>query len=905
MPSTSQKRIFPESAAIKDLKKPQLNKCIIRRMPLSQGQIIDHYEILAPVGAGGMGEVYRARDTRLNRDVAIKVLPGVSSSDPERLRRFEQEAQAAAALNHPNIVAIYQLGTFEGSPYIVSELLDGETLRERLKRGPLPVRKVIEYGSQIARGLAAAHEKGIIHRDLKPENLFLTKDGQVKILDFGLAKLMQLKQLEFTKPAHEAQTIAGMLLGTVGYMSPEQVRGELADHRSDIFSFCAVLREMLVGQRTFQKQTSVETMSAILNEEPLPLTQVRQNIPPALQRVLQRGLEKNPEQRFQSASDLGFALEALSDSAPSTLTTSYPVGEKAAVRSRKPFILGAIAGVALLALIAYLWIRPAPAPQVSNYVQLTHDGLQKRLMGTDGSRLFMTVVKSGVQDTAAIPVSGGEETSIPMPSPAMLPVALSPDGASLLLVDGHGYPAVGPFWSLPVFGGSPRRLGDSRGQVASWSADGQMMAYADDMDVYLAKADGTEPRKLVTMKAFVSEIEWSPDAKHLRIGTTEITQSGTSAVAGEQVIWEVAADGSNPHRLLDPTQSGSDECCGRWTTDGKYFVYQSQGQIWALPKEGALIHSKANPVQLTSSPMSLQSPLPSKDGKKIFVVGRTYRGELTQFNLKTGEASPFLGGISADWIDSSRDGMQVVYVAYPQGDLWKSNVDGTGRVQLTFGPVSPVLPRWSPDGKTIVFFDFPQGPNRPGRIYEIPADGGTPRELMPNDKHNQQDPTWSPDGKKIVFSGDANDAAAEKNMPAIRIYDLDTHRISVLPGSEGLFSPRWSPDGRSIAAMSSNASKLMLFDFETQKWTEIGTGTLSWLNWSKDGQYIYLKELSGKGAVERVRVADHSVQRLVDLKDFALTGLGGGSVSVAPDGSPLVVRDRGTQDVYALDWATP
>ncbi len=283
------------------------------------GGMIEQYRIVAKIGAGGMGEVYRARDSRLGRDVAIKVLPSFFSADPDRLRRFEQEARAAAALNHPNILAVHQMGTYEGAPYMVSELLEGETLRETIKRGRLSVRKVIDYGVQIARGLAAAHEKGIVHRDLKPENLFVTKDGRVKILDFGLAKLTQPQ----SSSQHSALTLtegteAGVVMGTVGYMAPEQVRGEAADHRADIFAFGAILYEMLSGKRAFQKPTSPETMTAILNEDPPGISQVTTNIPPAMQRVVHRCLEKNPEQRFQSASDLAFALDALSESGGSS-----------------------------------------------------------------------------------------------------------------------------------------------------------------------------------------------------------------------------------------------------------------------------------------------------------------------------------------------------------------------------------------------------------------------------------------------------------------------------------------------------------------------------------------------------------------------------------------------------------
>jgi len=873
-------------------------------MPLKPNQVIDQYEIVALIGSGGMGEVYRARDTRLNRDVAIKVLPGLSTADAERLRRFELEARAAAALNHPNILAVYQMGMHQGAPFLVSELLEGETLRDRVKRGPLPVRKVIDYGIQIAKGLAAAHDKGIVHRDLKPENLFLTKDGRAKILDFGLARLTQPKESELAQSSQEVQTVAGMLMGSMGYMSPEQVRGRVADHRSDIFTFSAVLYEMLTGQRAFQKATSIDSMSAILNEEPTPLSQVLPSVSPAIERVIQRGLEKNPEQRFQSASDLAFALDAAVDPAQSMYTSSYRLDQKKTTRSRNSFLLIGAGALVILAVVAYLWLRPLPEPQVANYVQLTHDGLQKSLIGTDGSRLFLTILDSGVEDTAALPITGGEPTRIALPAPSMFPVDLSPDGSSFLVVDGTGYPATGPLWRVPVLSDSPRRLGDAAGHIGVWSADGTQLAFGKGTDVYLANADGTDVRKLATMKGIVSGLAISNDGSHVQVETEEISQSGTSVVVGERSMWEVSANGSTPRPLIPGWQNSANECCGTWTPDGKYFVFESAGQIWALPGEERFLRRRAKPIQLTASPMQLQSPLPSKDGKKLFVVGMTFRGELTSFDAKTGKPSLFLGGISADWVDASRDGMQVVYVSYPQGDLWKSNADGSNRVQLTFGTIKPVLPRWSPDGQTILFFEFPNGPAKPGMMFEIPASGGTPHELIPDDRQNEQDATWSADGKQIAFAGDANDANASSG-PAIKILDLQSGKVSPLTGSQTMFSPRWSPDGRYIAAMTSDSSKLMLFDFQTKNWKQIGTGTLSWMNWSRDGQYIYVKDLAGKGAVERIRVSDGKEDQLVDLKNFVLTGLGGGSVSVAPDGSPLLLRDRGTQDIYSLDWVQP
>ncbi len=296
-------------------------------MTVAQGTRLGPYEVIAPLGAGGMGEVYRARDTRLGRDVAVKVLPATFSADPDRLHRFEQEACAAGALNHPNILIVHDIGTHDGSPYVISELLEGETLRARISVAMLPQRRAVDYALQIAHGLAAAHDKGIVHRDLKPDNIFITKDGRVKILDFGLAKLTQADgdQSQTDIPTRRVDTGPGVVMGTAGYMSPEQVRGVKIDHRSDIFSFGAILYEMLSGHRAFHGESAADTMSAILKEDPPDLSGTNHNVSPALERLLDHCLEKNPEERFHSARDLSFALEALSGSSTTsteTVTTS-------------------------------------------------------------------------------------------------------------------------------------------------------------------------------------------------------------------------------------------------------------------------------------------------------------------------------------------------------------------------------------------------------------------------------------------------------------------------------------------------------------------------------------------------------------------------------------------------------
>src|SRR5262252_6927210 len=291
-------------------------------MTLAAGTKLGPYEVLAPIGAGGMGEVYRAKDPRLGREVAIKVLPATFAHDADRLKRFEQEAQAAGALNHPNITSVFDIGSHEGAPYIVTELLEGETLRSRLSAGAISVRKAIDYAVQLAKGLAAAHEKGIVHRDLKPENVFLTRDGRLKILDFGLAKLKSEKD----ESGHtDMQTVSGgtqpgVVLGTMGYMAPEQVRGKTADRRSDLFAFGTILYEMLSGQRAFRGDTAADTITAILTKEPPDLSQTNQEIHPGLDRIVRHCLEKNPEERFESARDVAFDLENLSGVSSPTLT---------------------------------------------------------------------------------------------------------------------------------------------------------------------------------------------------------------------------------------------------------------------------------------------------------------------------------------------------------------------------------------------------------------------------------------------------------------------------------------------------------------------------------------------------------------------------------------------------------
>jgi serine/threonine protein kinase/Tol biopolymer transport system component len=862
-------------------------------LKLGPGDRLGSYEILSVLGAGGMGEVYRARDSALGRDVAIKVLPDFVFTEPDRLVRFEQEAKAAAALNHPNIVGVYQFGTYEDRPYLVTELLEGETLRDRLEHGPLPLRKTVDYGIQIAHGLAAAHKKGIVHRDLKPENLFLVKDGRVKILDFGVAKILQSddKDTPGVDSAHlpTVATQPGVVLGTWGYMSPEQVRGQVVDQRSDIFALGAILHEMVTGKRTFGRPTSADTISAILHDEPAAISQTAPRMPLGLQRVIDRCLEKNADQRFQSASDMAFALEALSDTALTSTATRVQVKLQKA-RKRTALIVAPLAALAGAFVLGYWLAHPSSRPKASNYVQLTHDGQPKSLLGTDGARLFLGLGPFPYQGGAEMPTAGGEPRIIAMPSEHAVPLVLSPDGSNLLAVDGQGVPPSGPLWAVPVTGGSPRRLGDLSGETGSWSPDGRMLAYAKHNELFLANANGTESHKLCAVEGDINSIVWSPDGERLRLDASQ--------TVGQHQFWEVSTTGGDQKRLLAGWHVPPDECCGRWTTDGEYFIFQSNNQIWVL-RAATYLHRSPSPIQLTSSPMSLSTPIPSNDGKRLYVVGDVHRGELTRYDSATSQFLPFLAAISAEYAAFSKDGQWVTYVTYPEGTLWRSKVDGGERMQLTYPPMYPMLPRWSPDGKTIMFFEFERA-GKASRIYEISTEGGTPRELIPSDSEHQVDPNWSPDGHKVVFAGNPSQSNSE-----IKVFEVATGKISSLPSSQGMFSPRWSPDGRYIGALSADSSRLMVFDNQTGKWFELAQGSFGWLNWSHDGQALYFLDQSGKGAVLRVRIDGHKTEQVLALDSFKTTGRYSGSLALMPDDSPLLLREAGTQDVYALDWEMP
>ena len=498
--------------------------------------------------------------------------------------------------------------------------------------------------------------------------------------------------------------------------------------------------------------------------------------------------------------------------------------------------------------------------------------------------------------------SGGEPKKLPnLLPPGFYPLSLSPDGSALLAVEEQAGVGNGQIWSLPLFGGSPRRLGDAIGRGAALSPDGKWLAYANRSELFLAKADGTDIRKLVTMgdPAVIYETVWSPDQRHLRFDVVD-------TLGGRSLIWEVSLDGTGLHQLLPGwTHKPDQECCGTWTADGRYFVFRSRRQIWALPRKSGILPIQPKPVQLTFSPLSLGIiPMLSADGHKLFVVGRTFGGEAMRYDAKAGQFVPYLGGISADSFTFSKDGQWVAYVTYPDGALWRSKVDGSERLQLTYPPSGlfppgyALTPHWSPDGKRIIFREIQTDSTT--KTLEVSADGTSLHVLTPADQVSQHE-SLSPDGTKIALSGEANHPEA-----TIRILDVATHKIDELPGSKGMVGASWSPDGRRMVAVSADLAQLFLFDSHTGKWTELVKAQPAGWEFSPDGQYLQYLDKTGSGCVWRIRLSDGKKEKVVDLQNSIDTGYWGfGQLSVAPDGSPLLLRDTGTQDIYSLDWEEP
>lgn len=570
---------------------------------------------------------------------------------------------------------------------------------------------------------------------------------------------------------------------------------------------------------------------------------------------------------------------------------------------RRFLFYGAVALLLILAALVAYRLVPSPPPRVLGFTQITRDGLMKVGIFSDGERLYFPELQGDHFVVSQVSVAGGETSTLTTPFANVIVGGIVPNGSALVVVPFEGTGKGGETWSLPLPSGPPRRIGDLRGDSVAWSHDGNQVAFSQGADIYAAKSDFSEPRRLVTAENRVYSMSFSPDGGRLRFSVVDPRNASSS-------IWEMASNGKGLRPLLPGWNSDPRECCGSWTPDGKYFLFQSsrggRNSIWVLDEKSTSLSGTAKPVQLTNGPLDFASPLVSKDGKRIFAIGSQPRGELVRYDGKSGFA-PYLGGGSISDLAFSADGKWVAYVTVPESQLWRSRVDGSERLQLTSEGMQAGLPRWSPDGKQILFMGTDLKTD--WLAYVASSNGTGLRQLMPGAPAGY-DPSWSPDGKSIVLTLNGAGEPSPQPLPegpGIAIYDLETRKVSPLPGATQSFSPRWSPDGRYISAVTNDSLKLMLFDRVSQQWQELVSLPIGYPTWSHDGQYLYFDTtLTDDAAFFRVRVSDHKLERLFSLKGIRrYWGEFGQWTGLAPDDSPLLVRDISSQEIYALDWQAP
>jgi serine/threonine protein kinase/Tol biopolymer transport system component len=855
-------------------------------MGLNPGTRLGSYEITALLGVGGMGEVYRARDTKLDREVAIKLLPASVADSPERLSRFEQEARSAGSLNHPNLITVHELGTHDGSPYIVMELIEGETLRQKLgnpagtssaasgataDRGSatsvgsgrlLPLRKTIDYAVQLAHGLAAAHDKGITHRDLKPENILIGRDGRVRILDFGLAKL--------TGPAADGATVAaprthdtepGTVMGTAGYMSPEQVRGEAVDHRSDIFSLGVILYEMLSGRRAFSGDTAVQTMNAILTEDPPDLAGDGSRVSGPLERVIRRCLEKEKEERFQSSHDLAFALEAVGG--PSAAFPKIAV----AGRTRRRRLLAAL-GILAFGAISFVVGRGfapsstksdggAPVSRLPQLVPLTFEQGEEiqPSLSPDGRSFVFVSRASGNLDIYFQRVGGENTLNLTADSKAAdFQPAFSPDGERIAFRstrDGGGIYVMG------ATGESVRRLTDF-GFNPAWSPDGKELAVAGESVFnpfgrstvsHLWRVDVATGDTTLVTRGDAVQPQWSP-------GGRWIAYWGLPKGTGKRTLYTIAARGGDPHPLTDDDSFNWNPV---WSNDERSLYFSSTRggtmDLWRMPMDPSTGAAIGDPEPLTVSSEQSGWLTASRDGSRIaFTSGRS---TWTLTKASTDSKTLRMTGTSKVLLRTSRpltledispDGeLLVMRVSDPNEDIMVCRTDGTGMRRITNDRFKDRNPKWSWDGQTIWFFS-----DRSGRyeIWSIKPDGSGLTQITETSGENVHEPIPSPDGALIAvrsLSGKSNSGLIDlrKGIPVhdvawfppidstrtfmatafaadgkrilghgapggdLFIYSLDTGTYRGYPGAR---DGTWAPDGRSIFYARSDT----LFSVDTE-----------------------------------------------------------------------------------------
>jgi Tol biopolymer transport system component len=851
-------------------------------MPLISGTKLGPYEIQSLIGAGGMGEVYRARDTRLQRDVAIKILPSSLTQDQERLRRFEQEARAVAALNHPNLLTVFDVGTaplphngaetggsngVAPSPYIVSELLEGSTLRTRISTGALRERKALDYAIQIAHGLAAAHDRGIVHRDLKPDNVFVTEDGRVKILDFGLAKLTQTTPTD-TDVTVQSVTQAGVVLGTIGYMSPEQVRGKSADARSDIFSFGVVLYEMLSGQKAFHGESNADVMSAILNQEPPELTATNREISPALDRIVHHCMEKTPQQRFQSAGDLAFQLGELSGIRTST---GIPAIADSAPEKVAPIkMLVAIGALALAVLLPATWFlaRSTVHLQPPKFVQLSfQQGFVDSARFLPDGQSIICAARWGSDSKMNLSTGRLDSQGLrPMGVLADAIASVSQNGELLVLQNlesvGPGYARAGTLSRMPLNGGAPRPVLDSV-LYADWAPDGKDFAvvrFVPEHHVY--RLEYPVGNVLYETSGWVSDPRFSRDGKMIAFLDHPIFGDDNGMIAVTDLR-------GNRKQLSEPFSSAQGVA---WSPRGDeiWFSAVKSGVFRVL--YAATLSGKVRTLLSAPGNVDLQDVLP--DGR-VLIADRSDRRILMVSSEDHPEPRDFTW---MDWAYGQRfssDGKQLLFGDQHSGDLYGSflrNLDGSPAVRLGDGNPSDL----SVDGK----FAVTVLPNAPSQLMLLPVGAGDPRQLT-HSKINYLGGRWLPDGRIAAIGNESG------HPQRTFIVSLDGKETPFTP--EGIRTLAVSSDGKRMLVTNEDFSQIQMFPLDgsqAQPLPQLQKGDRP-LDFTVDDTALLVRRTNAQAAAEIWRVelsgSKRTLLRTIPLPEVPsiTSGLG---VSVSRDG---------------------
>jgi eukaryotic-like serine/threonine-protein kinase len=836
------------------------------------------YQALAPIGTGGMGDVYRARDTRLNRDVALKVLPREFTSDPDRLARFEREARALAALNHPNIVTIFDVGTADELHFLVTELLDGETLRDRIRKGSFPVEQMLDVALQITEALSTAHRAGIIHRDIKPQNVFITRSGSVKLLDFGLAQLVTSSpggRVDGETGEANGLTRQGVVLGTPAYMAPEQARGQAVDARSDVFACGCVLFEMLTGRSPFERASAIETLAAVLSD-PAPALPPTPAVPRVIERTIARCLSKEPSDRFQSAQDLRFVLESARDKAFAdggssgvAATRSVPVlGWTTAVA----FAVGLGLGVGVSVLSRGDGGPPFPSVQAVTVVPASARPLTAAI-SPDGQWVTYVGLADGRPDlyvqflNGGVPVNLTRGSDLPVQSRTVV-------GGLDVLADGSGIAVAGRpsldglfrvpgVWVIPAPSGGPARRVTDRYAAVRWAPDGRSIAgiIADPLvgdAVAVAAVDGQNEQILVPASGGVHlhQVAWGHDGRHVYYARTLEPRHWSSD------IYRVAVGGGAP----EPVVVGEGVAMfPAPTPDGRALVYagdhRGEGMnIWWRPFDGSLER------RLTAGAAEYTEPFVGRRGGQLVTLARRRKGELLRVSLDEPASSAMAFGEagSGDSDPSVSAGSEHVFISSLRSGrrkIWSLDSAGRQAVPLTAGEGDDVRPAVSVDGRWVAFIS-----NRGGRrgIWVVPADGGTPRLIVHAEVIDYV--SWAPDGRRLIYAAPAGDDGT-----ALWTVGVDGDAPLRIPDASGR-TPAWSPVGDVIATVRATEELPWLHFVKSSGGVareplpirEVGVPTA--IAWSPDGSHLALINLPGRAAAEAwiLRLSDGTLRKVAE-----------------------------------------